>query len=81
MISIDSPIATDEAQQLRGLVGQLNWTFSQARPDMSFGACEVSPSIKDAQISDFVNANKNIRKFKSQQILLQFPNIIVSRRM
>ena len=32
---------------------------------MSFGACEVNTSIKDAQIGDFENANKNIRKLKS----------------
>ena len=70
----DSLLTADEARQLRGLAGQVNWTYSQTHPDMSFGACEVSTLIKDAQISDLVNANKNIRKLKSQQILLQFPN-------
>ena len=47
MMSKDSPLTTDEAMQLRGPAGQLNWTSSQARPDMKFGACEVSTSIKD----------------------------------
>ena len=75
-MSKDCPLTTDEAQQLKGLAGQLNWTSSQTCPDMSFGACEVSISIKDAQIGDLVNANKDIRKLKSQQILLQFPNLM-----
>ena len=40
-MSKESPLTTEEAQHLRGLAGQLNWESSQARPDMSFGACEV----------------------------------------
>ena len=75
-MSKDSPLTNDEAWQLRGLAGQLNWISSQTRPDMGFGACEVSISIKDAQIGDLLNANKNIRKLKSQQIVLQVPNLM-----
>ena len=45
-ISKESPLSTEETWQLRGLVGQLNWASSQTRQDMSFGACEVSVSIK-----------------------------------
>ena len=66
----------NEAWQLRRLAGQLNWISSQTRPDMGFGACEVSTSTKDPQIGDFLNANKNIRKLKSQQIVLQLPNFM-----
>ena len=75
-MSKDSPLTNDEAWQLRGLAGQLNWISSQTRPHMGFGACEVSTSIKDAQIGDLLNANKNIRKLKSQQIVLQVPNLM-----
>ena len=75
-MSKDSPLTNDEAWKLRGLAGQLNSISSQTRPDMGFGACEVSTSIKDAQIGDLLNANKNIRKLKSQQIVLQLPNLI-----
>ena len=42
---------------------------------MSFGACEISTSIKDATISDLIHANKNIRRLKAEQISLQFPNL------
>ena len=75
-MSKDSPLTTDEARQLRGLAGQLNWTSNQTRPGMSCNACEVSTSIKDAQISDLMNANNNKAKLKSQQILLPFPNLM-----
>ena len=62
-----SPL-TDEARQLRGLLAKWNWASIQTRPDIRFGACEVSTSIKDAQIGDLVNANKNIRKLRSKMI-------------
>ena len=58
-VSKESPLTTEEARQLRRLAGQLNWTSSQKRPDMSFGACEVSVSIKDSTVNDL------IRTFKS----------------
>ena len=45
-ISKESPLSTEETQQLRGL----NWTSSQTRPGMSFGACEVSVSIKHPNV-------------------------------
>ena len=75
-MSKDSPQTNDEAWQLRVLAGQLNWVSSETRPDMGFGACEVSTSIKDPQIGDLLNANKNIRKLKPQQIVLQLPNLM-----
>ena len=75
-MSKDSPMTSDEARHLSGLAGQLNWTSSQTHPDMSFGACEVSTSIKNPQTNDLLNANMNIRKLELQQILLQFPNLM-----
>ena len=74
-MSKESPLTTKEARQLRGLAGQLNWTSSQTRPDMSFGACEVSASIKDSTVNDLIVANKNIRKLKSEKVVLQYPNL------
>ena len=49
-----------EAQQLRGLAGQINWVSSQTRHDMTYSACEVSVSTKNATIVDLTKANKNI---------------------
>ena len=45
-------LTDSEAQQLRGLVAQLNWSSAQTRLDMSYRACEVSTPVKDAKIID-----------------------------
>ena len=42
---------------------------------MRFGACEVSVSIKDSTVNDSIVANKNIRKLKSEKVVLQYPNL------
>ena len=42
---------------------------------MSYHACEVSASVKDAKIIDLKNANKAIRKFKSSKVTLKFHNL------
>ena len=74
-MSTEAQLTTDEAWQIRGLAVQLNWTSSHTCPGMSFGACEISTSIKDATICGFIHANKNIRTLKAEQITLQFPNL------
>ena len=57
------------------LAGQSNRTSSQTRPDISYQACEVSTSIKNATICDLKTANKYIRKLKSLEAVLKFPNL------
>ena len=66
----EAQLTTGEVSQLRGLAGQLNWTSSQTCPDISFGACKSSTSIKDATTSDM--PTKNIRRLKGEKIALQF---------
>ena len=73
-MSKGAQLTTGEPQNLKGLARQLNWTSSQMHPDMSFGACKISTSIKDATISDLVHDSKNIRKLKAKQIAFQFSN-------
>ena len=74
-MSKESPLTTEEPQQLRGLAGKLNWTSSETRPDMSFGSCPVSVSIKDSTVNALIVANKNIQKLKSEKVVLQYPNL------
>ena len=62
----------DEARQLRGLAGQLNWAASQTRPDLAYGACVISTSVKHARISDIITANKFVKKLKANAVVLQF---------
>ena len=64
-----------EAQQLRGLAGQINWVSSQTRHDMTYSACEVSVSTKNATIVDLTKANKNIPNLRSECLSLKIINI------
>ena len=66
-ISKEAQFTTGQARQLRGLAERLNCISSQTRPDMSFGACEISTSIKDARISDLIHANKNINGYRQNK--------------
>ena len=65
----ENHFTTGETRQVRDLAGQLNWTSSQRRPDVSFSVCETSTSIKGATISDLIHANKSIRRLKAEQIV------------
>ena len=71
----DAHLTETKAQQFRTLAGQLNWTSSQTRPDISYQAFEVSTSMKNATICDLKTANKYIRKLKSLGAVLKFPNL------
>ena len=73
-MSKESPLTTEEAwQQLKGLAGQSNWTSSQTRPDMSFGAYEVSVSIKDSTVNDLMVANKEYPKVEVRKCYFAVP--------
>ena len=62
-------------RQLRGIAGQLLWVAAQTRPDISFSACDVSMSLKDATIQDIFTANKVLKKLKSDKVTLFYPEI------
>ena len=64
-----------EKRMLRGAVGQLNWIAFQTRPDMAFDACNTAVSLKDATFKDVKNANKSIRKAKTNEVKIEFKNI------
>ena len=65
----------NEAWQLRGLAGQLNWIACQTRLDIAYNACEVSASIKEAIINDLIQANKYRRKPKSESALIKIVDL------
>lgn len=43
-MSNEAPLNTEVARQIRGQAGQLIWKSTSTRPDLSFGACEVTVS-------------------------------------
>ena len=68
-------VTESEKQQLRMVVGQLNWLSGISRPDISFRVSELSSSIKDAKVSDLLKANKALRYVKNTQSYIQFPKL------
>ena len=68
-----SPLNKTEVKQLRKIAGQLNWAANTSRPDMGFGACEVSTSISEATVSSLITANKWVRHLKDTQSFIKFP--------
>ena len=64
-----------EKEDLRSIIGQLNWLCTQTRPDLSFSVCELSNSYKTATIATILNANKIIRKAKAVETSLFLPKV------
>ena len=73
--SSEIPLDPEELRALKSIAGSLNWISSHSRPDVSYDVCEVNKSIKDATHKDLFTANKGIRKAKSQNTKLEFPNL------
>ena len=64
-----------EQSMFRAICGQLNWVSSQSRPDISYEVCHLSTKLNKATVDDFIRANKIIRKFKRQNIVLKFESL------
>ena len=65
----------EESFQFRQLVGKLNWIASQSRPDIAFGVCMLSSTMKNPKIKNVLPANKLLRKIKEQTLRINFPNL------
>ena len=71
----EETVTDSEKQQLRMIIGQLNWLSGISRPDISFRVSELSSSIKDAKVIDLLKANKALRHVKNTQSYIQFPKL------
>ena len=63
----------EEIHQYRSVVGQLNWIGTQTRPDISFDVCSLSMQFGKCTIGDLMEANKVIKRVKTDQVNLFFP--------
>ena len=61
--------------QLRSLVGQILWAANQTRPDISFDACMLAAKLKNARAQDILDANKVVKKVKSETVKLRFQHL------
>ena len=67
----------DKIQQsdLKSIASKLNWISAHSRPDTSYHVCQRNNSAKKATAKDQVNANKALKKIKSEEVQLIFPNL------
>ena len=54
---------------------QINWIATQTRPDLAHDTCEISTSVKNATVEDVMQANKVIKKAKSDKVRLRFRDL------
>ena len=52
------------------IVGYVDCTPSQTRPDMRYEACNVITSVKNKIINDLTNGNESIHNLKGSRVLL-----------
>ena len=68
-------MSAQEKQSYRSKIGQILWTSRQSHPDVVFDACQLDSKIKDGKVEHLMEANKVIRRIKSEQIDLKFHNL------
>ena len=66
---------SQEKRELKAIAGQINWISTQTRPDLAYDACEISTSVKNATVEDVMQANKVVRKAKSNTVRLRFRDL------
>lgn len=71
----NSPLCGIEADQLRSKIGQILWVARQSRPDVMFDGCNLASNTKHATVQTIHEANKVVRKLKSQQVTLKFQHV------
>ena len=70
------PLDKEECKLLRRIVGKINWTATQTRPDVSFSVVELSTKFKNPQLEDLKKANKVISKLLTTPTKVLFPKLV-----
>ena len=68
-------MTSEEEKLLRTAIGQLNWVATQTRPDLSYDVLELSMITNRATVDHLLQANKVIRKLKSEALQIKFPRL------
>ena len=68
----DRPVCVEEKKHFRSVVGQLAWSSSITRPDISFLVCELSTCQSSPKLSDLMKANKAIQALKTDRLVIRF---------
>ena len=67
-------LTKEESDNMRTVIGQINWVTNQTRPDVSFNNCIIANSTKHSTVSDLHQVNKAVRKVRSHKVSLTFPS-------
>ena len=70
---MDEPLTEEEKKKLRSICGQVLWVTSQTRPDSAFNGCIISNSGNDPKVKSLVEANRTVRKLKSDHLKIVYP--------
>ena len=69
-------LTKEELMELRSVVGQANWVASQTRLDICYDVLELSMCLsRNPEVRHLLQANKMIRKMKSDYYALIFPRM------
>ena len=71
----DAPLTKEEVDKFRSKIGQILWVSRQSRPDTIFDACHLASSLKNATVNNILEANKVIKRLKSETVELKFQHL------
>ena len=71
----EEPVTEKERSEMRSKVGQILWVARQTRPDVIFDASSLASRIKDAKVKDLLEANKVIKRIKTEKVKLKFQHL------
>ena len=74
-------LTTKEQTEFRALVGSLNWCVQGTRPDLAFEQIELATKIKNAKVEDYLKAIKLLKRLKSTELTIMYPNMADLRKM
>ena len=71
----DKSLNEKEMQDLRSIIGQINWLAGVSRPDLSFENCILSTSQSKATVNDLIRANKALNSAKRHEYEIKFSKL------
>ena len=72
---LDEKLNEKELHDLRSASGQLLWATSQTRPDMAYYSCKAGNYGNNASVRSLVEVNRTIKRLKSENLKLMYPNL------
>ncbi|XP_062575311.1 uncharacterized protein LOC134267393 [Saccostrea cucullata] len=81
LVDREAALTLTEKECLQSKIGQILWTARQSRPDVIFDASNLASNFKRANVQTLIEANKIIRRIKSEKVTRKFQNLGQQRNM